>query len=102
MNERLFDELLKKSKSLREEDQELARVLQNKTVSRMIDAAHRETDRLEHHLLEMPLSVIIYQWVIIRLKSRPWRLLVPASLALGLLLQSLLTRINPFLLFLSH
>lgn len=90
MNERELEMLLKQT----QKDRQLTRAYQNRIISQMIITARRETDRLEHHLLEMPLSVIIYQWIIIRLKSRPWRLLFPASIALSILLQSILGRFN--------
>lgn len=101
MKEKSFKELLKKTEGSRRVSQEAVRSAQNRVISEMVNAAHREADRLEHHLLEMPLSVIIYQWIIVRLKSRPWRLLVPASLAMALLLQGFLARFN-LLQILAH
>lgn len=90
MNEQELEMLLKRT----QKDRQLTTVRQNMIISQMVIAARRETDRIEHHLLEMPLSVIIYQWIIIRLKSRPWRLLFPASIALSILLQGILGRLN--------
>ncbi len=101
MKEKQLAELLQTTASLRNSDREAAENYRNEIVSRMVQTAHQETDRIEHHLLEMPLSVIIYKWFILRLKSRPWGLLVPASLAIGILLQGLLSRFN-LLQFLGH
>ena len=101
MKVKSFEELLKKTEGQRRVSQEVVRSAQNRVISEMVSATHRESDRLEHHLLEMPLSVIIYQWIIVRLKSRPWRLLVPASLAMALLLQGFLARFN-LLQILAH
>lgn len=77
-----------------QKDREITAKFQDKVISRMITAARQEADRLEHHLLEMPLSVILYQWIIIRLKNRPWRLLFPVSIALSILLQGILRNFN--------
>lgn len=90
MNEWELEILLKQT----QKDRQLTTVYQNKIITQMITTARQEADRLEHHLLEMPLSVIIYQWIIIRLKSRPWRLLFPASIALSILFQGILVRFN--------
>jgi hypothetical protein len=67
----------------------------------MVATSRKEEERLENHLLEMPLSVIVYKWIIVRLKSRPWRLLIPTAIALSLLLQGLLSRFN-LVQFLGH
>lgn len=101
MKDKNIDELLKTTEQLNRADREAVNAWQNRIISGMVDAARQETNRLEHHLLEMPLSVILYQWIIIRLKSRPWRLLVPASLAMALLLQGILARFN-LVQFLTH
>lgn len=94
MDEKQIRQLMERTKTVREAHQEAVDAFRDRIISRMVETAHQETDRLEHHLLEMPLSVIIYQWVIIRLKYRPWRLLLPASVALTLLLQGVLSRLN--------
>lgn len=94
MDEKQIRQLMERTKPVRQIEQEAVAAFQDRIISRMVETARRETDRLEHHLLELPLSVIIYQWLIIRLKYRPWRLLVPASVALTLLLQGVLSRIN--------
>lgn len=94
MNENEFQKLLNKTQNIRQEDMEQTELWRSRIVSEMIKTARKESDRIEHHLLEMPLSVIIYQWIVIRLKCRPWRLLIPASLLLSILLQGLLSRIN--------
>ena len=94
MPEQDFQKLLEDSAERCNQDQRAAAAMENRIVSRMIAASHKEEERLENHLLEMPLSVIIYKWVIVRLKSRPWRLLVPTSIALSLILQGLLSRFN--------
>lgn len=94
MDEQSLQRLIEKTESLRSEDRATTARWQNRIVSRMIDTAHRETERLEYHLSELPLSVVIYQWVIVRLKSRPWRLLVPASLLLSILFHGVLVRVN--------
>lgn len=86
--------LINRTQDLRRQDQAAVQSAQNRIVAAMVTTTQRETERLEHHLLELPLTVIIYQWLIIRLKSRPWRLLLPASLALSLLLQGILVRFN--------
>jgi hypothetical protein len=101
MNTNKVDEILKNTEPLRKQEQQAVINAGNRIITKMIDTANRESDRIEHHLLEMPLPVITYQWVILRLKSRPWRLLIPASVALTLLLQSLLSRFN-LLQFLAH
>ena len=79
-----------------QKEREITAKLQNRIISQMVATARQEADRLEHHLLDMPLSVIIYQWIIIRLKNRPWRLLFPASIALSILLQGILGKFNLF------
>lgn len=94
MCENEFIELIDKTKKIREEGIEVTTLWQDKLVSQMVRVADLETERIEHHLLEMPLSVITYQWIIIRLKIRPWRLLIPASVALTLILQGLLSKFN--------
>ena len=94
MEEKEFLKLLKETEEIRTEADEATNLWQNRLVSRMIKVAVQETDRLDHHLMEMPLSVIVYQWIIVRLKTRPWRLLIPASVALTFLLQSLLSKVN--------
>jgi uncharacterized membrane protein len=94
VDEKQIRQLMERTKPVRQIEQEAVAAFQDRIISRMVETARRETDRLEHHLLELPLSVIIYQWLIIRLKYRPWRLLVPASVALTLLLQGVLSRIN--------
>lgn len=94
MDEQQIRQLMERTQPVRQAEREAVAALQNRIIPRMVETAHRETDRLEHHLLEMPLAVIIYQWVIIRLKYRPWRLLIPASVALTLLLQGVLSRLN--------
>lgn len=94
MDDQSLQRLIKKTESLRSEDREATARWQNRIVSRMIDTAHCETERLEYHLSELPLSVVIYQWVIVRLKSRPWRLLVPVSLLLSILFHGVLVRVN--------
>ncbi len=101
MEEQDFEKLLMKSKDLWIEDRKAAVAYENRIVSRMVATVHQEEERLENHLLEMPLSVIIYQWIIVRLKSRPWRLLIPASVALSLILQGFLSRFN-LMQFLGH
>ena len=99
MNEQKFEEIMKHTTSLRKEDQKATEIIHNRVVSRMIETGRKESERIEHHLLEMPLSVITYQWVVIRLKCRPWRLLIPVSLFLSFLFQGLLSRINILQLF---
>ena len=99
MDEKSLQELFERTKEIRREEQEAVNACRDRIVSQMITAAHHEADRLEHHLLEMPLSVIIYQWIIIRLKHRPWRLLIPVSMVLTLLLQGILFRFNLFQFF---
>jgi hypothetical protein len=94
MTKKDFESLWKEAEGVQKEDEEAARAMQNRIVSRMVETARRESDRLEHHLLELPLPVILYQWFIIRLKRRPWRILVPASMIVTLLLQGLLGRVN--------
>jgi len=94
MDENEFIELIDKTKKIREKGIEVTTLWQDKLVSQMVRVADLETERIEHHLLEMPLSVIIYQWIIIRLKTRPWRLLIPASVALTLILQGFLSKFN--------
>jgi hypothetical protein len=94
VDEKQIRQLMERTKPVHQAHQEAVNALQDRIISRMVETAHQETDRLEHHLLEMPLPVIIYQWVIIRLKCRPWRLLIPASVALTLLLQGVLSRLN--------
>ena len=94
MNEQGLQRLIEKTELFRRKDREAAAQWHNRIVSRMIDTAHRETERLEYHLSELPLSVVIYQWVIVRLKSRPWRLLLPASLLLSAIFHGVLARVN--------
>jgi hypothetical protein len=96
MDEKSLQELFGRTQKARREEQEAVNAWQDRIIAKMVATAHRETDRLEHHLLEMPLSVIVYQWVIIRLKHRPWRLLIPVSVVLTLLLQGILSRFNLF------
>lgn len=54
-----------------------------------VHAMSQEVDRcretLAHHLLDLPLWHVLYFWTILRLKYRPWRILVPASLIAVLL-----------------
>lgn len=99
MDELKFEELMKKTASSRKENQEATEIIRNKVVSKMIATGRKELERIDHHLLEMPLSVITYQWIVIRLKCRPWRLLIPASFILSFLFQGLLSRINILQLF---
>lgn len=94
MKEQDFERLLTETEGLCNEDRKAATAMENRIVSRMIATSRKEEERLENHLLEMPLSVIVYKWVIVRLKSRPWRLLIPTSIALSLLLQGFLSRFN--------
>ncbi len=94
MEEKKFLQLLEETKQIRKEADEITDLWQDRLVSQMVKVAAQETDRLEHHLMEMPLSVIIYQWIIVRLKTRPWRILVPTSIALTLLLQSIFSKVN--------
>lgn len=101
MKRQPFEELIAKTAAARQADQAAAAAWQDRIVSQMIDAAHRETDRLEQHLLDTPLSRVIYQWVLLRLKRHPWKMLVPTALALSLLLQEILARFN-LLQFLTH
>lgn len=101
MEEQDFEKFLAQTKDLGKEDRKDTAAWENRVVSRMVATVHREEERLENHLLEMPLSVIVYQWVIVRLKSRPWRLLIPVSVALSLILQGLLSRVN-MVQFLGH
>lgn len=96
-----LEKLLMESKGQWQEDRKAAEAYENRIISRMVATIHQEEERLDNHLLEMPLSVIIYQWVIARLKSRPWRLLIPVSVALSLLLQGILSRFN-LVQFLGH
>lgn len=101
MGKKNFEDLIQRTAESRRLDSTATHAMHNRIVSQMVATARRETDRLEHHLLELPLSVIIYQWVILRLKARPWQLLVPISFALSFLLQGILTRVNLWQ-FLSH
>lgn len=94
MKNEQFTQIFHKTNKLRQEDLSATSALQSKVVAKMIATANKETERIEHHLLEMPLSVIIYRWFIVRLKSQPWRLLIPMSMALSLLLQGILSRFN--------
>jgi hypothetical protein len=52
-------------------------------------AMRREVEKrhesLAHHLLELPLLKVLYFWLILRLKLKPWRVLVPASIMIALL-----------------
>lgn len=90
MNDKELKVLFKQT----QKDRQQSTIYQNRIISQMIATARQEADRLEHNLLEMPLSVILYQWIIIRLKNRPWRLLFPASIALSILLQGILRNFN--------
>jgi hypothetical protein len=94
MDEKQIRRLIENTQPQYQAGQQAIKAMENRVISRMVETAHQEKDRLEHHLLDMPLPVIIYQWVIIRLKYRPWRLLLPASVTLAVLLQGLLARLN--------
>ncbi len=51
----------------------------------MSQEIERYHETLAHHLLDLPLTHVLYYWLILRLKFRPWRVLVPASLLAVLL-----------------
>jgi hypothetical protein len=96
-----LDELLNQTTAAREEGHDAIRNAQNHIVTRMVRQANLEIEKIEHHLLEMSLFVIIYRWFTVRLKAQPWRLLVPASLAISILLQIFFSSFN-ILKFLAH
>jgi len=48
-------------------------------VRAMSQEVERCRETLAHHLLDLSLVHILYFWVILRLKYRPWRVLVPVS-----------------------
>lgn len=51
-----------------------------RTIRAMSQEVERCQETLAHHLLDLPLTHVVYFWVILRLKYRPWRVLIPASL----------------------
>lgn len=46
----------------------------------------RERDFMENQLLNVSLGLLVYQWVIVRMKVKPWRVLVPASIGVWALM----------------
>lgn len=47
---------------------------------------NRERDFMENQLLNVSLGLLIYQWIIVRMKVKPWRVLVPASIGVWALM----------------
>lgn len=52
----------------------------------MRNEMNRERDFMENQLLNVSLGLLIYQWIIVRMKVRPWRVLVPASIGVWALM----------------
>lgn len=49
---------------------------------------HQGRDLLEHQLLNISLGLLVYTWIILRMKSKPWRILVPASFGVWIVLMA--------------
>lgn len=56
-----------------------------RTIRAMSQEVERCRESLAHHLLDLPLLHVLYYWTILRLKFRPWRVLVPVSLGAAVL-----------------
>ena len=59
---------------------EASRQATQRTIRAMSQEVERCQETLAHHLLDLPLTHVVYFWVILRLKYRPWRVLIPVSL----------------------
>ena len=62
------------------EQRRAARQAAHAAVRAMSREVERCQETLAHHLLDLPFWKVLYYWAILRLKYRPWRILIPVSL----------------------
>ncbi len=74
-----LEELLRRAAPQLRKDREEAWQASAKTIRAMSQEIERQRETLAHHLLDLPLFQVLYYWLILRLKFRPWRVLVPVS-----------------------
>lgn len=85
---RLADEILEQASPLLAAHERFAGDHRDRILADMRAEMHQGRDLLEHQLLNIPLGLLVYTWIILRMKTKPWRILVPASIGVWIVLMA--------------